>query len=102
MRVQGNETGTGVYWGVLLRPSNQTIDPAAPPADITWLEDAGEEIVILNHGPLEDGHVLTDTTDGVVTQTDFHATWNGQTNETPPRRVAIILGINPYACSTTP
>jgi hypothetical protein len=99
VRVAGNETGTGVYYGYLLSPSNQTIDPAAPPADTTWLDSTGEEIVILNHGPLEDGHVLTDTTDGVVTQTDFMATWNGTTTDDPPRRVAIILGLNPYTCS---
>lgn len=102
VRVLGNETPTGYYYGRLLRTANQTIDLASAPAPTTWLEDTGEDVVIQNHGPLEDGHVLTDTTDGVVTQSDFQATWNGTTNEDPPRRVAIILGLNPYACSTTP
>jgi hypothetical protein len=60
-----------------------------------------EEIVILNTGPLETGHVLTDTTDGPVSVTDFLATWWGVTNEDPPRRVARIFGLNPYECSTS-
>jgi hypothetical protein len=98
VQVAGDETGIGYYYGNVLMPPVATLNPLSPaPGDNG--EPNTEEIVILNTGPLETGHVLTDTTDGPVSVTDFLATWWGMTNEDPPRRVARIFGLNPYECS---
>jgi hypothetical protein len=100
VRISGALAGTGYYVGHVVSAPTIPHNPLSPGPARNG-EAGTEEIVIYNKGPLETGHVLTDTTDGPVTQTDFEARWWGMTNEDPPRRVARIFGLNPYECSTS-
>lgn len=99
VRIEGNETGTGVYFGrrlFCLAPIR------ALGADTSVWVPYGDEIVIYNfyEGASGSGHSLTDSPQ----QLDHPATWASYTNDSEegmtPRRLALIAGISFNDCDS--